>query len=113
MSGLRSKDRNIQIHGESARPLPAGQLPTYQDVDLAVEFYRIAEGGLTVDKAVKRVASDVVDLWRDLTSINVSSLNSVIRKIINLRKARSEVELNLISKKGVVSSSHTKRKGPG
>ena len=111
MAGLRSKDRNIQIYGESARPLPAGQLPLYRDVDLAVEHHRM-EGGLTERKAIETVASDIADLWR-LTNISVSPSTSIIRKIQNLRKARTVVVKNLTTKKGVVSSSHTSRKGPG
>ena len=112
MSGLRSRDRNIQVHGESARHLPSSQLPLGRDVDLAVEAHR--KDGMTEKIAVQTVASDIADLWTSLTSIKVSPLTSIIRKIDNLRKARNVVVKNLTTTKGVKSSSdHQKRKGPG
>ena len=85
-STLRSKDRNILLYNESARPLPAGQLAQYKDVDLAVESQRAK--GLTEKKAVATVAEELISQWTDLTSIKVSHLSSVIRKINGLRNSR-------------------------
>ena len=59
-STLRSKDRNILLYKESARPLPDGQLAQFIDVDLAVESHR-AEG-LGEKKAVSAVAEEL-HIW--------------------------------------------------
>ena len=112
-STLRSKDRNILLYNESARPLPAGQLPQYRDVDLAVESHR-AEG-LNEKKAVLAVAEELISQWTDLTTIKVSHLSSVIRKIDGLRSARVSKLKNPTRDGSKVASSgeSNQRKGVG
>ena len=111
-STLRSKDRNILLYNESARPLPVGQLAQYKDVDLAVESHR-AEGR-TEKKAVQAVAEEIITQWTDLTTIKVSHLSSVIRKINGLRNARA-AKLKNPARDGskVATSVESNRKGAG
>ena len=112
-STLRSKDRNILLYNESARPLPAGQLAQHKDVDLAVESQRAK--GLTEKKAVATVAEELISQWTDLTSIKVSHLSSVIRKIEGLRSARVSKLKNPTRDGSKVASSgeSNNRKGVG
>ena len=89
----RSSDKacaNKQIYGRSAKVLSVtGFLPTWADVDLAVEA-KLSVSGVTERVAVNSVASDLTEVWANTTIIKVSPLTSVIRKIWTLRTARKK-----------------------
>ena len=63
---------NKHLYGRSARPLSVtGSLPTWADVDLAVEA-KLAVSGVTERVAVNAVASDLREVWAETTIIKVS-----------------------------------------
>ena len=67
-----------------------GSLPTWAEVDLAVEA-KLALSGVSERVAVNAVASDLSEVWAKTTIIKVSPLTSVIRKIWSLRIARKKL----------------------
>ena len=88
--GSSSACVNKKLYGRSAKPLSVtGSLPTWADVDLAVEA-KLTESGVTERVAVNAVASVLSEVWAETTIIKVSPLTSVIRKIWTLRTARKK-----------------------
>ena len=86
--GSGEASANKELYGKSAEALSVtGSLPTWADVDLAVEA-KMAGSGVTERVAVNAVASDLSELWAKTTIIKVSPLSSVMRKIWTLRSAR-------------------------
>ena len=86
--GSGEASANKELYGKSAESLSVtGSLPTWADVDLAVEA-KMAVSGVTERVAVNAVASDLSELWAKTTIIKVSPLSSVMRKIWTLRSAR-------------------------
>ena len=82
---------NKQLYGRSAKALSVtGSLPTWADVDLAVEA-KVSASGVTERVAVNSVAADLTEVWAKTTIIKVSPLSSVIRKIWSLRNARKKI----------------------
>ena len=89
--GSVTASANKQLYGGSAKPLSVtGSLPTWAEVDLAVEA-KLALSGVSERVAVNAVASDLSEVWAKTTIIKVSPLTSVIRKIWSLRIARKKL----------------------
>ena len=89
--GSARASANKQLYGGSAKPLSVtGSLPTYSEVDLAVEA-KLAGSGVTERVAVNTVASDLCEVWTKTTIIKVSPLTSISRKIWKLRNARKKL----------------------
>ena len=85
--GTRGSDLNMQLYGMAAKPLQAdGSLPLCEEIDLAVEYH--INSGFSEKKAIKETASEVRDIWKRTTQIQVSEDKSIIRKIDKVRAAR-------------------------
>ena len=85
--GTRGSDLNMQLYGMAAKPLQAdGSLPLCEEIDLAVEYH--INSGFSEKKAIKETASEVRDIWKRTTQIQVSEDKSIIRKKEKVRAAR-------------------------
>ena len=70
-----------------SKPLQAdGSLPLCEEIDLAMEYH--INSGYSEKKAIKETASEVRDIWKRTTQIQVSEDKSIIRKIDKVRAAR-------------------------
>ena len=77
----------MKLYGMAAKPLQAdGSLPLCEEIDLAVEYH--IDSGHSEKQAIKETASEVRDIWRRTTKIQVSEDKSIIRKIDKIRAAR-------------------------
>ena len=70
-----------------SKPLQAdGSLPLCEEIDLAMTYH--INSGYSEKKAIKETASEVRDIWKRTTQIQVSEDKSIIRKIDKVRAAR-------------------------
>ena len=89
--------KNNLIYGEEPRPLMQGKLPTYRQIDLAVE-YEIKKGKKAthiVSAALTKVTNDFLDIVKSISTIKTISKKNIIRKIEQYRKLRRNELRNL------------------
>ena len=75
--------KNNLIYGEEPRPLMQGKLPTYRQIDLAVE-YEIKKGKKAthiVSAALTKVTNDFLDIVKSISTVKTISKKTLSAKL--------------------------------